>query len=150
MNSSVSMARDFKPEGCHIGRIEKSSDIIHAIEAFCEAKNIRAGWVNVIGAVDKAVISYYDQRKHQYFHKTLEGEYEIVSCSGNISIKDGKPFAHLHIILSDTEFNTLGGHLWPGGSSVFAAEFVIFKMQQPPGTPDLTRCPDAETGLTLW
>lgn len=150
MSTSVSVGRAFNPGMIYTGRLRKGSDIIRSLEAFCEEQNIRAGWVNVIGALDKAVISYYDQVKHEYFHKSLSGEYEIVSCSGNISIKDGKPFAHLHIVLSDTEFKTLGGHLWPNSSAIFAAEYVIFQMDKSPDEPDLMRCPDSETGLALW
>lgn len=133
-----------------MGRLEKGADIIQSMERYCLEQGIQAGWVNVIGALDRATISYYDQRAQVYHHQPMSGEYEIVSCSGNISLKDGKPFAHLHIVLSDTDFQSLGGHLWPGSSAIFAAEFVLYAFSQPQPDEWLTRCPDTQTGLALW
>ncbi len=144
------VAREFKPGSVYMGRLQKGADIIRSIEDFCKENSIKAAWVNVIGALNKATISYYDQEKRQYFHKELSGEYEIVNCSGNISLKDEKPFAHLHIVLSDTEFSTQGGHLWPDSVSVFAAEYVIFELDKAPNDEELSRCADPETGLALW
>lgn len=146
----IKIAKEFKPETVFMGRLEKGADIISSLEAFCAERQIKAAWINLLGALDKATISYYDQEKHQYFHRELSGEYEIISCSGNISLKDGKPFAHLHIVLSGTDYQAIGGHLWPNTVSVFAAEFAIFKLDGEAGTEDLARCPDVETGLALW
>ena len=85
-----------------------------------ELDNIRAAWVNIIGAVSRATLSYYEQEGHKYVSKAFEGEYEIVSCSGNISLKEEKPMAHLHMVLSDMEYATHAGHLMPGTSAIFA------------------------------
>lgn len=146
----IKIAKEFKPESVFMGRLEKGADIVSSLEEFCVERGIKAAWINLLGALDKATISYYDQEKHQYFHRELNGDYEIISCSGNISLKDGKPFAHLHIVLSDTDYNAIGGHLWPNTVSVFAAEFAIFKLEGDTGAEDLVRCPDVETGLALW
>ena len=146
----MKVVQTFTPEKIHMGRLEKGTDIIASVEEFCRERNIRAAWINIIGALETATISYYDQVKHEYFHKALNGEYEIVSCSGNVSIKDEQPFAHLHIVLSDTQYQTLGGHLWPNTSAIFAAEFVLFELKTENSSDELTRCPDVETGLALW
>lgn len=146
----IKVVQQFKPDTVFMGRLERGADIITSLEAFCLEHNIQAGWVNLLGALDRATISYYDQKKRQYFHRTVEDDYEIVSCSGNISLKDEKPFAHLHIVLSNSEYQTIGGHLWPDSVSVFAAEFVLFKLGVENSGDLLVRCPDLETGLTLW
>jgi predicted DNA-binding protein with PD1-like motif len=44
----------------------------------------------------------------------LLGPLEIVSCVGNVSLKEDAPFVHAHITLSDKEGRTYGGHLMPG------------------------------------
>lgn len=146
----VKVSKAFKADTVYMGRLDKGADIIQSLERFCLENNIKAGWVNVIGALEKGTISYYDQQEHIYHHQPLSGEYEIVSCSGNISLKDGKPFAHLHIVLSDTDYQTLGGHLWPGTTAIFAAEFVLFSLNGEADTNSLERCPDVQTGLALW
>lgn len=147
----MKLARYYKHDAIYMGRFDHGEDIITGLENFCAENDIKSGWVNIIGALSQATISYYDQEKHQYFHKTLEGEYEIVSCSGNMSLKDGKPFAHIHVVLSDTGYGCVGGHLWPGSVKVFAGEFVIFSLEKGvEEEPDLCRMLDAQTGLALW
>jgi predicted DNA-binding protein with PD1-like motif len=120
--------------------------IINSLTDFCSENGITTAWVQALGAVSKATISYYDQVGHTYLLKELNGEYEIVSCSGNITLKEGKPFGHLHIILSDGQYNCLAGHLMPGTVEVFACEFTLSALS---GIP-LERAPDADTGLALW
>ncbi|HSA07205.1 MAG TPA: DNA-binding protein [Candidatus Gastranaerophilales bacterium] len=132
----------------YMGRIPYDSDLLEQINSFCIENNIKCGMANIIGAVKQAKIGYYSQYKQSY--KTLEGEnltggLEIVSCTGNISIKDSKSFAHLHIILSNSEGIAFGGHLMPG-TIVYAGEFIIQEFKG----PDLVRSIDETTKLPLW
>lgn len=153
----MKIVRQFKPSDVYMGRFEYGSDLITSLEAFCGEHHIRHAWVQVIGALSKAAIGYYEQARHdksmrdRYAVKQLSGEYEIISCSGNISVKDGKPFGHLHIAVSDTQYQTFSGHLMPGSVELFAGEFVIQSFEKAvPSDPDLDRCPDEVTGLALW
>ena len=70
---------------------------------------------------------------------------EIISCTGNISLKEGVPFVHAHAVLSDEQGKTIGGHLF-SETPVFAGEFYI---QELTGSP-FSRKHDEETGLMLW
>ena len=72
-------------------------------------------------------------------------ELEILSCTGNISIKEGRPFVHAHIMLADIHGATIGGHLF-SDTVVFAGEIEIVELV---GTP-LERRHDEVTGLMLW
>lgn len=141
-------ANSYQIEKTYMGRIPHDSDLLEQINSFCEQNNIKSGLVNIIGAVKQAKIGYYSQDKQQY--QILEGEnlkvgLEIVSCTGNISIKDSKPFAHLHILFSDSQGVTFGGHLMPG-VIVYAGEFIIQEFKG----PDLIRGLDETTKLPLW
>ncbi|MFH2204554.1 MAG: PPC domain-containing DNA-binding protein [Elusimicrobiota bacterium] len=126
-------------------RIPPKADLCEALEKFLARKKIRLGTVSAIGALSQATIGYYDQEKRKYFKKTIKGELEIVACIGNVSLKDGKPFPHLHAALSDTKMRLLGGHLFPG-STVFVAEVQV---QEIKGKPYARRL-DSATGLPLW
>ncbi len=130
---------------CWIGRIPFRGDLLQSLEAFAAEKQVQAGWVQVIGAVEKAVIGFYNQQKREYEHMEYVQELEIVSCVGNISRRDGRPAGHLHITLGDNQGRLFGGHLVPG-TVVFAGEFF---MQELVG-PRLNRTFDQDTGLPLW
>jgi uncharacterized protein len=143
----MKVVKHFKTKAVYMGRLEQGQDIIDTLENFCAENEVKSGWVQMIGALKKATISYYDQTEHRYYNKKLEGEFEIVSCSGNISIKDNAPFAHLHMVLSDTNYGCIAGHLMPGSTEVFACEFVLHHFE---GDEALVRGFDEETGLSLW
>jgi len=148
MNKERIWANNYTIKNVFVGRLPHNSDILGQINNFCSQNNIRSGFVNIIGAVKQVKIGYYDQKEQRYLaiedKKPGEG-LEIVSCTGNISIKDQNPFAHLHIIVSAANGNTFGGHLMPG-TVVFAGEFIIQEFSG----EDLVRCPDKTTGLPLW
>jgi len=137
--------RPFKAGRQFLVRVPRGADLWNHLTEFCAKRKIRCAAVNVIGATSEVTIGYYDQRTHRYHQKKFREEMEIVSCSGNVSLKEGKPFLHLHAVMGDTKLRCFGGHLFPG-SSVFAAEVFI---QELLGTPNV-RLPDASTGLALW
>ena len=125
-------------------RLPKGADIHESLYAFCRQEGVRRAWVSVIGATTRTRLGYYDQRRRRYFDREFRGALEILSCTGNVSLKEGEPFAHLHAILGDGKYRVLGGHLF--ASEVFAAEVSV---EEIPG-PALRRVPDPETGLALW
>ncbi|MFN0159088.1 MAG: PPC domain-containing DNA-binding protein [Bacteroidota bacterium] len=129
-----------------IGQLEKGTDLYDGITRIVQQNNITLGRVTGIGAVQRAKLAYYDQKLMTYYDIELNEPLEIVSLYGNISIKEGKPFVHAHVVLSDEKGNGKGGHLIPGGTPVFACEVTIEEFEGPP----LERFPDEKTGLTLW
>ncbi len=128
-----------------IGRIPFHGDLLESIQEFAADEKINCAKVEVIGAVERAVISYYDQGKRVYEDRELNEHLEILSCLGNLSMRDGKPAAHLHINLGDSKGNVKGGHLQKG-TVIFAGEFVIEEILG----PKLERAYDSETDLPLW
>jgi len=47
-----------------------------------------------------------------YHRVVLEEANELLSMQGNVSVLDGKPFTHIHIVLSDDDHVVHGGHLF--------------------------------------
>lgn len=135
---------EFRLGRAFLGRLPEQADIVQALGEFCLRRGIRAGWISAIGTVQRAVLGYYDHERGQYRRIPVEGLMEVVSCQGNVSLKDGRPFVHLHIVLSGPDGETVAGHLFE--STVFVGEFWL---QEAIG-PDLERRPDARSGLALW
>lgn len=129
----------------HLFRLPKGSDILEALTDYCRRRRIRLAAVQLIGATSKVCFGYYDQRRRVYVKRTFRQEMEILSGAGNVSLKDGRPFLHLHVVMGDVRLKAWGGHLFPG-SEVFAAEALITELDG----PALERSPDPETGLALW
>ena len=105
----------------------------------------RFGVFSIIGAVSAAAFGYYDQTKKEYQTIIRLGEFEIVTGSGNVSLKDNSPFVHAHILFADENGSSFGGHLMPG-TVIFAAELCLQELEGEP----LVRQHDDKTGLFLW
>jgi len=129
-----------------IGHLKSGTDLYDGITRIVQEHNISAGRVTGIGAVQRAKLAYYDQKLMKYFDIDVNEPMEIVSLNGNVSLKDGKPFVHAHVVLADEKGNGKGGHLLAGGTPVFACELTIEEYEG----PQLTRGFDERTGLALW
>jgi len=126
----------------YFGRFEENEDIVTALQEVCEQENIQSGWFNIIGTVKSSEFAFFDQKERKYLTMTLEEEAEVLICTGNISMRDGKPLVHAHILMGDREGKAYGGHLLKG--KVFVAEAHIKKFDQP-----VERKLDEGTGLAL-
>ena len=102
-------------------------------------------WFSIIGAVSSATIGFYNQEKRAYLSQIKSEPLEIISCTGNVSLKDCQPFIHAHIELGDKQGKAFGGHLF-SDTIIFAGEF---KLEELKGKP-MERAPDRTTGLMLW
>ena len=125
-------------------RAEHGSDLIKFVTDLAKQKGIAAATFTAIGALKQAKLGFYDQTKHEYSVELLSIPQEIVCCIGNVSIKENEPFVHAHVVLSDTEGNTKGGHLLEG--KVFAAEIHLTEL----AGKKIERKNDPVTGLSLW
>jgi len=111
--------------------LEKGEDVFEAIKETAEKNNIKSGIFNMIGAVSKAVIGYFDVKMKDYRKIVLEKDMELVSCIGNITKReDGSTVVHAHIALADEEGNVYGGHLFPGTIIGVTGELFIFPFKK--------------------
>jgi predicted DNA-binding protein with PD1-like motif len=125
-------------------RAEHNSDLVQFMTKLAEDKGITAAEFTAIGALKRAKLGFYDQKKHKYNEIMVDTPHEIASCIGNISVKNGKAFVHAHAVLADEDGTTKAGHLVEG--IVFAAEVHLRELR---GTK-LERKHDGETDLSLW
>jgi uncharacterized protein len=126
-------------------RLAKGEDLLEGLSAGVGELGIRAGTLQVIGATSRLVLGYYDQEAREYRTHEYDGGFEIASGLGNVSMKDGAPFVHLHVVASGPNGDANGGHVMPG-SVVFLAEGYVRRLD---GEPPV-REHDEETGLAAW
>ena len=128
----------------YIVRLNIGEDIVETLKTFCTEQQITLGWVQGIGAVDKANLGFFQVGTKEYYTKDFTGDYEVTSLLGNVTTKDGEVYLHLHITLSDEEYKTYGGHLNSAIISV-TGEIVIEAIE---GTVE--RQMDEEIGINLF
>ena len=50
--------------------IHKGDDLLGAIQDFCHNNQVRCGFIQAVGAVEKATLGFYDQKKRKYINST--------------------------------------------------------------------------------
>ena len=125
-------------------RLELGDDVLESLTATAAEHGVTAGWLNGIGAASGVELGYYDLERKDYTKWVVAGDVEFASASGSIGLRDGKPFVHLHAVVSDRQCVTHGGHLFRATTGA-TLEFVLLVGEAP-----IERTPDEAIGLYLW
>jgi predicted DNA-binding protein with PD1-like motif len=125
-------------------RLDLGDDVHASIIEIAEKEGIGGGFLSALGAVSEAVLGYYDLERRDYDRTSFSHEMEIASAHGTLARLAGRPYVHLHAVLSDRECRAFAGHLF----SAKAAATV--EMQIEISTAPIERTADEETGLKLW
>ena len=134
---------EFKPGRIFLLRVPEGEDLLEFVNRFAQEKGIKTAIVKGIGSLRNPVVGYYSEEIKNYKRIELLGTFEMLTLLGNVSLKDGKPFAHLHVTLGNANGDVFGGHLMKG--EVFVAELYV---QELLGEPLLRR--DRGNNLSLW
>jgi len=106
-------------------RLLEGEDLLETITQVATKSKIHAGFFNLIGTLKSANLGYYQNGK--YTPIEMKKPLEIVSCLGNISMKEGKPFPHAHLTVSDDRGRVFGGHAMPGCIIGVTAELALIE-----------------------
>ena len=121
-------------------RFDIGEEFPKTLADWCGRERIRsAAVVAGIGMLKDIEIGRYDGR--EYEKELISPSSEILSLQGNVSMKEGEPFVHLHVILADEDMNARGGHLFSGTVSM-TIELALLEL-----TSDFVRVP---VGGAFW
>ena len=135
--------KEVKPS-CYVLSLDNHVEISEALSAFCLEKDIKSGTIAGLGAIGEATFRFLNPATRSYVDKTFAEQMEITNLTGNISRKDGKPYLHLHITASRSDYSCIGGHLLCARING-ACELLVEAYDAQIG-----RRPDEETGLNLY
>lgn len=138
------LVRELKRGRSLLVRLDHGADLADQIYKLAVDEGIHTGVFSALGALTQAEIAFYNQESHEYSVLRVEESTELVSCTGNVSLREGKLFVHAHIVLADPDGRTRGGHLLHG--KIFAAELFLIELLGEP----MVRENDQKTGLYLW
>jgi len=95
-------------------RFLQGENVSEKLSEFCEREKVFSASLYGIGALEKAELGFFSQEKKDYETKVFEEDLEVLSFSGNISLKEEKPFVHAHVVLGRKDFSLIGGHFVSG------------------------------------
>jgi uncharacterized protein len=92
-------------------RFRSGEQVTQPLVEWLTRENIGYATMTGLGAVRRARISYWNAETQEYEPHDLPEQMEVVSLIGNVTLKDGAPFLHIHVTLGRRDLSIIGGHL---------------------------------------
>lgn len=89
-------------------KLEDGEDLLESLAGL----RIDSGLVLGIGMLREVRLGYWTGSGYE--EHRIDEPMELLSLQGNLSRKDGKSFAHCHVVLSKQDGTVVGGHLLTG------------------------------------
>ena len=124
--------------------LKRGDKVMENLTEVAKENNLKSATFSGIGAVTNVTLGYYNLSEKTYEKRNFDDTYELVSCLGNITHKDGDPFVHAHVTIGDRNYRLFGGHLFEATVAV-VGEFSIV-----PFDKEITRSHSEEIGLAVW
>jgi predicted DNA-binding protein with PD1-like motif len=93
---------------------EPGDEPVQGLTAFARRERVDAAHLTAIGAVERAVVGWFDLDRRDFRRIEVDGQTEVVSLIGDITQPakgDSDPKVHLHAVLGRSDGSTVGGHL---------------------------------------
>lgn len=105
--------------------VEKGENLVEKLTEVANEYKIKGGQITGLGAIKNVELGYYHLDSKNYHRMNFgEKDFELISLNGNISLKDGNPFIHVHASMGDEKFEVFGGHLFEAEVAVTAEVFI--------------------------
>lgn len=113
------------------------------IVAIAQKEKIATARVEAIGGAVELRLAYFNHKAKKYEEHEYHEFLEVTSLLGNITLKDGKPFLHMHGTFGRRDMSTLAGHL------LMAKVYPILEVVVTPTKNRALRKFDDELGLNV-
>jgi predicted DNA-binding protein with PD1-like motif len=122
-------------------RLHPNENLIETLQKICQKSNIKTGIIlSGIGQLKNITLGYFKE-KGDYLSEDFNDVYELLSLNGTIINQNNNVLTHLHVVISDKDKNTKGGHLINATVEV-TNEIVIYVSEA-----NLSRKKSDKTGL---
>ena len=91
--------------------LKAGSKIPDDILAIARKEKMRTATVGAIGGVQELKLGYFNHREKRYEEHEFREFLEVTGILGNLTLKEGKPFLHIHGTFGRRDLSTLAGHI---------------------------------------
>ncbi len=99
-------------------------ELMSGMTEFAEKYNLKLSEVRGLGGISSAVVSAYDPEKGAFKRFNIDQKGELVSLQGEITMQNGKPQFHAHVVFVLVDGTVHGGHLVEAHINPIANLFV--------------------------
>jgi predicted DNA-binding protein with PD1-like motif len=122
---------------------QKQDEVRKTLLEFASTNRFADAHLSAIGAFSAVTLGFFDRQRKTYIKIPINEQVEVLTFTGNIVRKDGRPSLHAHVVVGKADGTAHGGHflegrVWP------TLEMILSEMPV-----HLWRTHDEETGLAL-
>src|SRR5688572_15658852 len=88
-----------------VAALERGDEVMGSLLDLAREHDVRGAAFTGLGAVETAVIAFFDRDRREYDEIPIDDQVEVVSLVGNVAWFDDAPRIHAHVVLG-----------WPDGS----------------------------------
>lgn len=127
----------------HVLVFDKGDEVVEQLLVFAKQEKVTAASFTGIGAFSNVTLGFFERERKDYKRIPLAEQVEVLTLAGDITLKDGEPQVHAHVVVGKADATAWGGHLleghvWP------TLELVLVESPS-----ELRRAFDDETRLPL-
>ena len=94
--------------------LSTGDEAMAALASFARERDLRTTQFTAIGAFSRAVVAYFDWPTKKYRHIPVGEQVEVLSLVGDITVENGEPKVHAHVVIGKQDGTAHGGHLVEG------------------------------------
>jgi len=113
------------------------------IIAIAKKEKVSTAQVEAIGGAEELKLAYFNHESKKYEEHEFKEFLEVTSILGNITLKEGEPFLHIHGTFGRKDLSTLAGHV------MAAKVFPLLEVVVTPTENRALRRFDDELGLNV-
>jgi predicted DNA-binding protein with PD1-like motif len=86
-------------------------EVAEGLLQFATEHQLGAGQFSAIGAFKEVELGFFEIEKKEYKRIGIREQVEVLSFLGDISLSEGKPKIHAHVVLGKSDGSAWGGHI---------------------------------------
>jgi predicted DNA-binding protein with PD1-like motif len=122
---------------------DPGDEIMAGLTAFAKEHHLEASDFTALGALSCALLGFFEVERKDYRKIPVDEQTEVLTLVGNVTLSEGEPKVHAHVVLGLADGTTRGGHLLEGHVRP-TLELVLTE-----SPVQLRRRFDADVGLAL-
>jgi predicted DNA-binding protein with PD1-like motif len=118
---------------------DKGDEVPEVLARFVTEQKIVAAELRGIGGFSEVTLAFFERYTLQYEPIPVKEQVEVVSIAGNVTLAEGKPKIHAHVVIGKKDGSTMAGHLlnarvWPTLELFVTAYATVVERKQDPET----------------
>ena len=123
--------------------MDSGDEVMSTLTNFAKSEGLGGSHFKAIGALSDVTLGFFDWQTKDYARIEMNEQVEVLSLLGDVTLDDGEPRIHAHIVVGRADGSAHGGHLLEAHVRP-TLEIVLIE------TPSLLRrTHDAASGLAL-